>query len=87
MKCLRTEIAREGKPSLVATFGGIPLRRRKAVKSLIDSSVLPPTWKTTDIVKRLLATKCETCGATGDCEVHHIRKMADLHKDGRREKP
>jgi retron-type reverse transcriptase len=26
--------------------------------------------------------KCELCGATDSCEVHHIRKLADLNKPG-----
>jgi hypothetical protein len=32
---------------------------------------------------RLLADKCELCGCTTKCEVHHIRKLADLHRHGR----
>ena len=39
------------------------------------------------MVKRLLANSCELCGSTMHCEVHHIRKMADLHVKGGREKP
>lgn len=31
--------------------------------------------------------KCELCGATASCEVHHIRKLADLNKPGQTEKP
>ncbi|WP_459499268.1 reverse transcriptase/maturase family protein [Bacillus sp. C1] len=35
----------------------------------------------TDFEKRLLANKCEACGATeGQMEVHHIRKLKDLKK-------
>jgi len=86
MKCLQVVIPREGKPPLVATFGGIPLRRKK-IAVLVDTSGTLPTWRRTDVVKRLLADKCEICGAPGDCEVHHIRKLADIHRAGRREKP
>jgi hypothetical protein len=43
--------------------------------------------KRTDILDRLLADRCEVCDHRGDCEVHHVRKLANLHKTGRREKP
>jgi len=39
------------------------------------------------LVQRLLAQACEVCGATESCEVHHVRKLADLSTPGRREKP
>lgn len=40
----------------------------------------------TELVQRLLAQQCELCGSQTDCEVHHIRKLADLDQPGRREK-
>jgi hypothetical protein len=46
------------------------------------------TWcRNTELVDRLLANKCELCGSTEECEVHHVRKLADLDKPGRRAKP
>ena len=36
---------------------------------------------------RLLAERCEICARTVGLEVHHIRKLADLNKPGRRERP
>ena len=41
----------------------------------------------TELVKRLLAEKCELCGSTKNIEVHHIRKLADLKKKGQAEVP
>lgn len=43
----------------------------------------------TDLIKRLQAQECEVCGSTEDCDVHHIRKLADLKQrwKGRKEKP
>ena len=38
-------------------------------------------------MQRLLAKKCELCGAEGSCQVHHVRKLADLNQPGRSEKP
>lgn len=42
-----------------------------------------------EIVTRMRADRCEVCEAEGDCEVHHIRKLADLRQRwaGRKEKP
>src|SRR5947209_6623498 len=38
-------------------------------------------------LQRLLAQKCELCGAEGTCQVHHVRKLADLNRPGQGEKP
>ena len=87
MRCLRVVVERgAAKKPLVAQFGGIPLRRqRKAV--LNDQSPKINTDRGNELLKRLLADTCELCGAEQDCEVHHIRKLADLKRYGRREKP
>ncbi|HXT34206.1 MAG TPA: reverse transcriptase domain-containing protein [Chloroflexota bacterium] len=87
-KCLRVTVPRaEGKPPLVATFGGLSLRRQEG--ALLEDSLRDLRFVSnhTDGVQRLLADTCELCGMQGDCEVHHIRKLADLHRKDRREKP
>ena len=38
------------------------------------------------LIQRLLAQVCELCGTMAKCEVHHIRKLADLSRPGRRAK-
>jgi hypothetical protein len=86
MKCLETRIQREGKNPLVARFGGIPLRQQPRV-ILTDQKPLHYQIVRNELVKRLLADKCEICGYDGKCQVHHIRKLADLKVKGRREKP
>jgi group II intron reverse transcriptase/maturase len=83
-KCLQVRVKREGKRSLVAQFGGIPLRRQPW--ATLDDQ--PPTplgnGGRTEILQRLLADTCELCGAHQDIEVHHIRKLTDLkRKSGR----
>ena len=40
-----------------------------------------------ELIHRLLAGCCEICEDTVNLEVHHVRKLADLSKPGRREKP
>ncbi|MBA3572081.1 MAG: RNA-directed DNA polymerase [Pyrinomonadaceae bacterium] len=39
------------------------------------------------MIKRLVADECEICGSELNCEVHHVRKLADLQVEGRRAKP
>jgi len=78
---------REGKKPLVARFGGIPLKRQKWA----EIQDLPKTpyieYIRTELVQRMLADECELCGSTTKCEVHHIRKLADLNVKGQKEKP
>lgn len=67
---------------LTAHFGGVSLRWNKWVTI---SDTVDPIWSgRSEVVQRLLAQVCELCGSTDKIEVHHIRKLADLHhKDGR----
>jgi hypothetical protein len=37
-------------------------------------------------VKRLEADRCELCGSGDRIQVHHIRKLSDLTRNGRRAK-
>jgi len=40
-----------------------------------------------EVVQRLLAGKCELCGIADEpVQVHHIRKLADIDRPGRRPK-
>jgi group II intron reverse transcriptase/maturase len=66
---------------LVARFGGIPLRRQKA--AVIDDR-LPErvTYPRTELVTRLLRNRCELCERTGEMQVHHVGKLADLARPG-----
>ncbi len=84
--CLKLTIPREGKRPLVATFGGLSLKRVKhpVIKDLV---ITPYPRLRSEIIERLLHDTCEVCGSTGHIEMHHIRKLADLNKEGRREKP
>jgi len=85
-KAIVVTVPREGKPALVAQFGGLTLRKsEKAV--LTDSNKRPHVRRRTELIKRLLAEQCEICGSTEDIQVHHVRKLADLNVKGRREKP
>jgi hypothetical protein len=81
-KCIRLIIPREDKEPLVATFGGIPFRRKRDAV-LIDEVVQPIFNPRTELLQRLQADRCEICESRDEVQVHHIRKLADLQKKGR----
>ena len=86
-KCLQLAIERDrGRKPLVARFGGIPLRRVRTA-TLTDQRPVMASAKRNELIHRLLAGRCELCEDTEGLEVHHVRKLADLNKPGRREKP
>ena len=83
--CLQVVIERPDKKPLVATWGGISLVHKR--KAFIEDKPYKVYGGRTELVKRLLADKCELCGSTEDIEVHHIRKLADLKRKGQSEVP
>jgi group II intron reverse transcriptase/maturase len=86
LTCLETQVSREGKPPLVARFGGIPLRRKQEAV-LVDTLPKPINNARSELLQRMQANVCELCGADQSIEVHHIRKLADLHKKDGKERP
>lgn len=85
--CFRVIVPRgEEKKPLVAQFGGIPLRRQERA-TLTDATPPLAYTRQNEVVKRLLAGGCEVCGTRGDVQVHHVRKLADLTRPGRNDKP
>ena len=53
-----------------------------------------PTWhrslastKRNELIHRLLVDCCELCGSRNQIEVHHIRKLADLNRHDRPDRP
>jgi group II intron reverse transcriptase/maturase len=86
-KCMQVTVDRgEGKKPLVATFGGIPLRRQKNA-ILTDRQPDRPTPHRRELVRRLLAGRCEICGHADTVQVHQIRKLADLARPGQPDQP
>jgi hypothetical protein len=88
--CLPVVIEREkGKKPLGAPFGGIPLRRHeRAILTDRDPDFSQKRGhEPNELVKRRLANTCELGGSKTNREVHPIRKRADLHEKGRKEKP
>jgi group II intron reverse transcriptase/maturase len=79
--CFEASVERAGKKPLVARFGGIPLKRQK-MAVLTDRLATGPVYPNKELVKRLLAGRCELCGRTDGIEVHHIRNLAQLDRLG-----
>ena len=85
-RCLEVQVPREGKKPLVARFGGISLKVNRAA-IIHDQPLSTQSIGRTELIQRLLADACESCGSTLKVEVHHIRKLADLNPKGRSPKP
>jgi Reverse transcriptase (RNA-dependent DNA polymerase)/Type II intron maturase len=86
-KCLQVVVQRgDNKKPLVAHFGGIPLKRKQEA-ILVDRLPQFVMTNRSELLQRMRADTCELCGSREKVEVHHIRKLADLDKPGRREKP
>lgn len=85
--CFQVTVHRDrGRKPLVARFGGIPLiRKRTAV--MTDLKPIMATVKRNELVRRLVAGRCELCEGRTGLQVHHIRKLADLTRPGRPERP
>ncbi len=85
---LEVRIARDGKPPLVAQWGGVSLRRPKHLdRVILDDQPRPIYWQRTELVTRLLAETCELCGSTDTIEVHHVRALKDVQRKGKAEVP
>jgi group II intron reverse transcriptase/maturase len=79
--CFEARVHRNGKPDLVARFGGIPLIRDKNAV-LIDRVAKPAPHPRKELIHRLLTRRCELCGDPGKVLVHQVRKLASLGKPG-----
>jgi hypothetical protein len=87
LKAMEVVQRRSGeKPPLVAWFGGIELRRESHA---VINDRPPQVYNSlhSELVQRLLAEQCELCGSELNCEVHHIRKLAELKRPGQKERP
>jgi hypothetical protein len=86
-KCMQVRVERdEGRKPLVATFGGIPLRRQKKAV-LRDREPILATAPRRELIDRLLAGRCEICGQAEKVQVHQISKLLDLAQPGQPDQP
>src|SRR6516165_6064911 len=81
-KCMQVRVERtEGRKPLVATFGGIPLRRQKNAV-LIDRQPVREPAPGSELIRRLQTGRCELCEQTAKVQVHQIRNLAVLNRPG-----
>jgi len=86
-KTLQVEVP-TSKGTRTIYWGAVPLRVVKlGHETILDKRYQDTYNRRTDLVRRLQADTCELCDSQEDIEVHHIRKLADLKKPGRKEKP
>jgi group II intron reverse transcriptase/maturase len=79
--CFEARVHRDGKPDLVARFGGIPLIRDKNAV-IIDRNPAPAPHPRKELIHRLLTRRCELCGDPGKVQVHQVRKLSSLGPPG-----
>lgn len=82
-KCFEASVERgDGRKPLAARFGGIPLKQQK--RATIADHVIPQiVIRHKELIKRLVAGRCEVCKQNTEIRVHQIRKLADLDQPGR----
>ena len=79
--CFEARRRRDGKPDLVARFGGIPLKRdRRAV--IRDPAPIPPATPRRELIHRLRKRWCELCEHGATVAVHQVARLASLGKPG-----
>ena len=85
-KVIEATVERKGERPLKAHFGAIPLKRNPMPSTITDQK---PTIGTnrSELIDRLQTDECEMCGAKGKVEVHHVHKLKDVNKPGRKNKP
>jgi hypothetical protein len=86
-KALQVTIFRKDKPPRQTHFGGLSLKTN--TWAALDDNKTGYIWNHTrsEVVQRLLAQTCELCGSMDSIEVHHVRKFADVKKQGQKERP
>jgi group II intron reverse transcriptase/maturase len=85
---LQVTIMRPDKDPLIAIFGGFSFGRIPDGQGTTDFQHAL-AWnrhanKRSEVVQRLIFGKCELCESDGPLAVHHIRKLSDIDRPGRR---
>jgi len=79
--CFEARRKREGKPDLVARFGGIILRQdRRAV--ITDPVPVPVPYPRKELIRRLRRRQCELCGHGVTVAVHQVTGLSQLGRPG-----
>ena len=79
-RCFEARVERPGKQPLVARFGGISLVRNKRAVLVDRNPSHQVTYPRKELVRRLLARRCELCGNPGQVAIHQVRNLASLEQ-------
>ena len=80
-RCFEARKHRQGKPDLVARFGGIPLKQdRRAVIRDPEPLLIPHPRK--ELIRRLRKRKCELCEIGTTVAVHQVTGLKELGRSG-----
>jgi group II intron reverse transcriptase/maturase len=86
-KVLQVEVP-TSKGTRTIYWGAVPLRVvRPGSEPVNDRRYQDMFGRRTDLIRRMQTDRCELCGSHENIEVHHIRRMADLNRPGRKAKP
>ena len=78
---IKVVVPREGKSSLTTSFGDMKLRRNSVINSNHQEDKFKTVYnRQSELLKRILADKCELCDSELQIEVHHIRKISELKR-------
>ncbi|MER6549699.1 reverse transcriptase domain-containing protein [Streptomyces sp. NPDC001250] len=78
--CFEATLARDSRRELVARFGGIPLKRQKTAE--LTDRLTGPVYPHKELIRRLVANRCELCERPGEVEVHHVKSLSHLQRAG-----
>jgi group II intron reverse transcriptase/maturase len=79
--CFEARTRREGKPELVARFGGIPLTRDRRA-AIRDPAPVPVTVPGKELIYRLRKRRCELCEHGATVAVHQVAGLTSLGRPG-----
>jgi Type II intron maturase/AI2M/AI1M-like, HNH endonuclease len=79
--CFEARKRREGKPDLIARFGGIPLRRDRRA-AIRDPAPAPTAIPPKELIHRLRKGQCELCQHGATVAVHQVTGLASLGRPG-----
>jgi group II intron reverse transcriptase/maturase len=79
-RVFKVTVERQGKRSLVALWGAVPLVRKTEVP--LPDPYPPVRKRRATIALRLLANACELCGSHDGVQAHFEHRLKDLQRDG-----
>ena len=86
-KVIEVKVESKKGKTLRAHFGAVPLVRNSLPSHMKDNNERPNFTNRSELIQRMNANECEMCGKKTELEIHHVRKLKNLTKPGRKTKP